>query len=875
MGKTDFRRYTADDMPNTNLGGLTEAQLKALLDSVPVPVFVKNSQGDVVLVNQAWEAAMGVSLGDLNNGNGIFFTPAQMAIFRKRDLEAFAARRAIDFQEAYRSAHLPGSRMGQTSIRPLYDNTGAPLFLVGTTLDITEQQQLAKQAECERKLLELLTRDTPLQSIMDAYTRDYEGIFEGVKCSILLLDASGEHLRHSTAPSLPAAYCQAIDGVAIGPNVGSCGTAAFTGKDTLVSDIASDPRWADYKDLALSYGLQACWSIPILSTKGKVLGTFANYYGTPRSPQANELQAIQRGAYLIGMAIEHTLDAQRSLADQAAVRESASHVQAILDNMADGVITITEYGVVESFNKAASTIFGFAAAEVLGQNLSMLMPEPQRTQHDDYLRHYKATGVAHVVGFNREVQGRRKNGEEFPISLSVSRVLRAGQPTFVGLVRDITQRRHDEEEIRRLAFYDPLTALPNRRLLLDRVKQALATSERSGQHGALMFLDLDHFKQLNDMLGHDVGDELLKQVAVRLRHCVREGDSVARLGGDEFVVLLESLSGQAEDAAAQAESIANKIMTSLGRPYMLHGHHHSSTPSIGIVIFLNGRHETMEELLKKADVAMYQAKAAGRNALRFYDPVMQAAAAARSAMERDLRSALEHGEFVLHYQIQVNAQGVTEGAEALIRWQHPQRGMVFPGDFIALAEETGLILPMGRWVLKTACDQLTAWATQPDKVHWKVAVNVSALQFAQPDFVAQLFAVLDATGANPMRLKLELTESILARDVDDIIVKMTAIKEHGVGFSLDDFGTGYSSLSYLKRLPIDQLKIDRSFVRDLHTDANDAAIARTVVALGHSLGLHVIAEGVETAEQRDLLMSFGCDAFQGYFFGRPAPMESP
>jgi EAL domain-containing protein (putative c-di-GMP-specific phosphodiesterase class I) len=313
-------------------------------------------------------------------------------------------------------------------------------------------------------------------------------------------------------------------------------------------------------------------------------------------------------------------------------------------------------------------------------------------------------------------------------------------------------------------------------------------------------------------------------------------------------------------------------MASLGLPYVLLGHHHRSTPSVGIVIFPNEALDNIDELLKKADAAMYQAKGAGRNTLRFYDPVMQAAADARATMERDIRSGIALGEFVLHSQIQVNASGAVEGAEALLRWNHPVRGTVSPAEFIPLAEDTRLILPLGHWVMQTACEQIARWAAVPEKRRWKVSVNVSALQFAQADFVEQLLSVLRATGADPHCLRLELTESILAKDVDDIIVKMAAIKSQGVSFSLDDFGTGYSSLSYLKLLPLDELKIDQSFVHDLATDANDAVIARTVIALGHSLGLHVIAEGVETAQQRDTLLEYGCDAFQGYFFGRPVPV---
>jgi predicted signal transduction protein with EAL and GGDEF domain len=365
----------------------------------------------------------------------------------------------------------------------------------------------------------------------------------------------------------------------------------------------------------------------------------------------------------------------------------------------------------------------------------------------------------------------------------------------------------------------------------------------------------------------------LQQVAKRLQASLREGDIVARVGGDEFVLVLETLGTKSVDAAARAESIANTVMGSLGQPYSLQGKAHHCTPSIGIAMFLNDQ-DTLEGLLKQADAGMYQAKSAGRNKACFFDPAMQAAAMARSALEDALRQGLARDEFLLHYQIQVGSGGHITGAEALVRWNHPAQGMVPPGQFIPLAEDTGVILPLGQWVMEAACTQLAAWALKKATAHWSMAVNVSALQFSQPDFVAQVALALAKSGAQPYLLKLELTESMLVGNVEEIILKMNALRERGVRFSLDDFGTGYSSLSYLKRLPLAQLKIDQSFVRDLLTDPNDAVIASTIINLGHSLGLKVIAEGVETQGQYEALVSMGCDAFQGYFFGRPAPAAS-
>jgi diguanylate cyclase (GGDEF)-like protein/PAS domain S-box-containing protein len=570
---------------------------------------------------------------------------------------------------------------------------------------------------------------------------------------------------------------------------------------------------------------------------------------------------------------ERKLAEQCVQSSQESLRESAVWVKTILDNVTECIITMDAQGLLESFNQEACNVFSYQPEEVLGRHVSMLISAPHKSQHTGDLERLLMTeGDVRSIGISREIEGQRKDGSVFPLHLWVSKILRKGKPVFIGLLRDVTQRNLDAEEIRHLAFYDSLTGLPNRRLLTDRLQQAVATSARTGRHGALMFLDLDHFKQLNDGKGHAMGDLLLQKVATRLKTKIREADSVARLGGDEFVILLESLSSQALEAAAQARVIANSIHETLGKEYDLDGYPHTSTPSIGITLFLQDQ-ETMEELLKKADVALYQAKAAGRNTARFFDPAMQAASVAHVQLEEELRQGHERNEFILHYQIQVDSAGAPTGVEALVRWNHPVRGLMPPDLFIPLAEESGLILSLGQWVLETACIQLVQFSGKTETAHWTMAINVSASQFAQADFVANVTAALKKTGADPSRLKLELTESILMCDVEAVIVKMNALKAYGVRFSLDDFGTGFSSLSCLKRLPLERLKIDKSFINDILTDPNDAVIVRAVVALGHSLGLQVLAEGVETIDQRNLLTSIGCDAFQGYYFGRPAPAK--
>lgn len=549
----------------------------------------------------------------------------------------------------------------------------------------------------------------------------------------------------------------------------------------------------------------------------------------------------------------------------------------VFENTADAVmITDAEHNIV-AVNRSFQMITGYSEDEAVGRNAALV--KPSIDGKDAYQAIVHTLAVQHR--WQGEIWNRRKSGEVFPVEMTVTAVVgRSGEiERHVAVFNDVTFRKAAEEEIRKLAFYDALTRLPNRRLMLDRLGRALTSSARHHRHGALMLIDLDNFKTLNDTLGHDVGDQLLVEAARRLESCIRKGDTVARMGGDEFVVILEDLDASGL-AAMQAESVARKIQNQLNEPYLLdlalpgeaaNVGSHRCTSSTGIALFIDNS-VSVDELMKRADTAMYQSKAAGRNTLRFFDPDMQAAVTARAALEVDLRRAIDDQQFVLHYQPQLNAENRVIGGEALLRWQHPTRGLVAPNEFIRAAEETGLIIPIGQWVLETVCRQLAEWRATPALANLSLALNVSARQFHNADFVFKVISALEQSGADPQRLKLELTESLLLEDVEDVIDKMILLKEHGTGFSLDDFGTGYSSLSYLKRLPLDQLKIDQSFVRDVLTDANDASIARTVVVLAQNLGLSVIAEGVETEGQRDFLIENGCRAFQGYLFSRPLPL---
>ena len=561
----------------------------------------------------------------------------------------------------------------------------------------------------------------------------------------------------------------------------------------------------------------------------------------------------------------------RDISEQRLANEKM-RIAAIAFETQEAMVVTDAASRILRINQAFTRVTGYTAAEAVGQTPALL----KSGRHDAAFYQEMWQALQASGRWQGEIWNRRKNGEVYPEWLSISAVHdEHGAIThFVSSFLDITQRKEAEEQIQFLAYYDPLTHLPNRRLLNERLEKVLAASSRHRRYGALLFIDLDNFKTLNDTMGHAVGDALLVQVAQRLRQSVRAGDSIARLGGDEFVVLLEDLSPDIHEAIAQIRRATQHMLDTLGAAYTLGEYAHHCTASIGAVPFRDAG-ESIESLLKSADMAMYKAKEAGKNAMRFFDPAMQTEIEQRATLERDLRHALAHGEFLLYLQPQVDRQGKLLGAEALIRWQHPQRGLILPGEFIAVAEDTRLILPIGQWVLNEACRQLAHWQRDRASTQLSLAVNVSAVQFRDASFLDSVAAALRDSDVPAELLKLEITESVLLENTGEAITRMRALKgELGVGLSLDDFGTGYSSLSYLKRLPLDQIKIDRSFVRDIDSNPNDAAIADAVIALGRAFNLTVIAEGVENERQRDALLARGCDAFQGYLFGHPVSVEA-
>ncbi|MBU0688203.1 MAG: EAL domain-containing protein [Gammaproteobacteria bacterium] len=535
----------------------------------------------------------------------------------------------------------------------------------------------------------------------------------------------------------------------------------------------------------------------------------------------------------------------------------------------EALIVTDRHANIIKVNRAFEETTGYSQEEALGKNPRILASG----RHDKAFYQEMWASVLNDGRWSGEVWDRRKGGEIYPKWLTITAVKHLDEIThFVAVFVDITERKKAEEEIRNLAFYDPLTSLPNRRLLQDHLHRALSQSARNDQYGALMFLDLDHFKILNDTKGHEYGDKLLVEVARRLSGCVRDTDTLSRFGGDEFVVLLEGMNVFKEEAVAQAGRIAEKIREALSQPYQLEGVLHRSTPSIGVVLFRGGEVNS-EELLKRADLAMYQSKEAGRNKVTFFEASMQAVLESRTLLEGALRQALPKGELEMYYQLQTDESKALLGAEVLLRWRSAELGMVSPAQFIPMAEQTKLILPIGHWVLENACRQLKLWESHPVLGHMHLAVNISPVQFHQPDFVRQVKEILQESGADPRRLELELTENLVLEDIDEATRKMAALKEIGVRFSMDDFGTGYSSLQYIKRLPIDLLKIDQSFVRDILTDPGDAMMVQTISGMAQNFGFGVIAEGVEEHAQIAPLVARGCGKFQGYLFSRPVPLQ--
>ncbi len=792
----------------------SEMQLRAMFEAEPECVKLMSEDGTVLQMNPAGLRMLEADTPEQVIGHkalGIV-APAHRREFVTLMRRVFAGESAsLEFE----AVGLKGNRRWlETYEVPMRDAQGRITSMLGITRDITERKQIEQKSEV------LMRRH---QALMNS-------ALEGI-------------------------HIMDMDGNIVETNATFCRMLGYTQAEAAKLNVADwDTQWS--REALMERFRQ------LIHLDGALFETRHRR----KDGSVIEVEISTTGAEIDGQ--YYLYASSRDITERKRAEEDLRIAAATFDTQEAIMITSPDARILR-VNQAFRDITGYSAAEVVGQDPSLF-----RSGRHDAAFYRAMWSVLLASGkWSGEIWDRRKDGTIYPKLMTITAVYDQHKQVthYVAIFRDISALKQSEQEIHQLAFYDALTGLPNRRLLLDRLQQAMALGTRTSAYGALLFLDLDHFKTVNDTRGHAAGDKLLVAVARRLQSCVREGDSVARMGGDEFVVVLENLSGVETEAAALTEVIAEKILSELNQPYVLTEFECVSTASIGVSLF-RGHHESAADLLQHTDVAMYQAKAEGRNAIRFFDPHMQTVLEARATLEADLRQALDQQLFRLYYQIQVDRLRRPLGAEVLLRWEHPRRGLVLPGEFIPLAEEIGLIVPIGLWVLQSACAQLRVWQDDPLTRDLTLAVNVSAKQFRQPDFVAQLQRVLQESGANPARLKLELTESTVLGNVADAIGKMHEIKSLGINFSMDDFGTGYSSLQYLKQLPLDQIKIDQTFVRDIATDPNDAAIVQTILAMTEILGFEVIAEGVETEAQREFLDLRGCPAFQGYLFGRPLPL---
>jgi len=941
-----------------------------------------------------------------------------------------------EYDEEYRIVRPDGAiRWIRDRAFPVRDESGTVYRIAGVADDITEVVQARSLERLRRQLMEIiLSVDSSLGDILRRMILEVEKEIPAMMGSILLMDGEGRHLRHGAAPSLPDGYNMAVDGVAIGPRTGSCGTAAFRGERVIVSDIATDPLWEDYRELALSHDLAACWSEPVMDESGKVLGTFAMYYREQKTPHPFELNIIELATGLAAIAIErkqteaerqqrasrvaaeHEATAALALSiggDDCPLNQALGHICEVaadvigvertsvwrlsddgkelrclnlfertsgehssgavlkaseypayfkaiessraltahdarndpntcefrdgylipldIHSMLDAVVRVEgklfgmiclehtqsprrwhddevgfagavsdqvvhallseqnrqatadmelaatvfsaspmgtiitdEHTNILRVNTAFTDITGYSAEEAVGQKPAML----KSGRHDEAFYQNLWTSLKDTGRWEGEIWNRRKSGDVYPQWESIVAVKNSqrGVSHYIASFTDITEKKLSEKHVYRLAHYDALTNLPNRTLLQDRLSQAIAQAKRRDRKIAVLFFDLDNFKLINDTMGHVAGDVLLQLVAGNLNACVREEDTVARLGGDEFVVVLSDITS-VQDVAGVTE----KILSVMREPLPLEDREVNVSFSIGVSLYpddgLDG-----ETLLKRADIALYRAKEGGKDRAAFFTLEMTLALEARQRLEEDMKLALEKKQFVLYYQPQIDlSSGRVTGVEALIRWVHPERGVIPPFEFIPVAEETGLILSIGRWVLEEACRQQHAWKKKG--VNIRMAINLSARQLQDEGLLNVLACVLEAFAVEPGLLELELTETCLMDDPEDAVRLMQDIKNLGLRLAMDDFGTGYSSLSYLKRFAMDTLKIDQSFVRNLPGDGQDAAIATTIITMGHNLGMNVLAEGVETEEQLKFLQEHGCDEVQGYYFSKPLPVE--
>lgn len=723
-------------------------------------------------------------------------------------------------------------------------------FAVSSFMDVSAQLRLEAWQALTLSLVDRMARRAPLHDLLMELVAFVEHELLGARCSLQLLSDDGLRLQVALSPSLPTAYLHALAGLEIGPTAGSCGAAAALGHTIIIPDVLGHPNWAPYRFLAEQHGFRACWSEPVFDEARRVIGTFAVYYDGVREPEADDLELLQQSSSLAALVLE-----------RCRARENMMLAGALFEQGSESVVVTDAAHRIVRVNPAFEKLTGYAAREILGQPPTIVHAAKPQGQGGLPLEE----GLAADGRWQGELLLRRKTGEVVPVWLTVVAVRDAHGAVshYLRTAIDLSEAKAQAERIRQLAFFDPLTSLPNRALVIDRLRQAISSADRRQQSLAVIFVDLNRFKEVNDTLGHAMGDEVLVAVGQRFAKAVRRDDTLGRMGGDEFIVIA--------DGANEAEATvrAERLMECLADPILVREQPFALGASIGVALYpADGL--LPDELMKHADIAMYRAKSAG-GGIRLYQPEMSSGLGERVALARDLRYALKRrDQLALHFQPQFDlATGALSGAEALVRWTHPGLGPISPSTFIPLAEERAMILDLSDWVLQAACAQLAAWRREGRGLPGRLAINFSAHQLDVADALTRTMRVLRVHGVDPAELELELTESALMRNIDHAMKAMHEFREAGMALAIDDFGMGYSSLSYLKRFPVERLKIDMSFVRDMLRDRNDFAIVGSIVAMAKPLNLGTVAEGVEHESQAAALRELGCDHAQGYLFGPP------
>ena len=706
--------------------------------------------------------------------------------------------------------------------------------------------------------------DTPLEQSFDDLTELASKIFSVPMVSLTLVDKDRGWIKSSIGLALTQTK----------RSISFCNYTIEAAQPLIIEDTLKDNRFNNNPLVIGDPKIRFYAGVPLIDADGFSLGAFCIIDRVARELSSEHINLlVSFGKHVMAL---FDLRLEKSKIENILVEREKQNSQLI--SYAEHLLNVQKIAKVGSWEMSLDEnivhcsdemykIFGLnkAVSNLTFNNLIEV------THLDDQAR-LRAAHACTLLGqklFDIEFRVCMQNGEERFVHILAE--VKPGSAMLCGTAQDITERQISINKYTQLALYDGLTGLPNRQLLLDRLSLALTHAKRYSEKGALLYIDLDNFKTLNDTLGHDMGDLLLKLVAIRLTSCVRSSDSVARMGGDEFIILLDKIGQSSEEIITKAQVVADAILKSFEAPFFLKGHTYHSTPSIGVTLFSEQVND-IETMLKRADLAMYKAKSSGKNAVSFFNPEMQELITSQVEFEKDLRNAILNNQFQLYYQPQIDDKNNVVGYEALIRWMHPDKGLLSPSEFILVAEATSLIIPIGKWVMQQACNQLSAWEAT-DRSHLTIAINVSDKQLRHPGFLQMVLGVIDESQANPKKLKFELTESLLIEDIEMAKDKMFQLKEIGIGFSLDDFGTGFSSLYHLKNLPLDQIKIDQSFVKNILSDSNDAAIAYSIISLGKNLGLTVIAEGVETTEQQVFLSHHGCHYFQGYLYGRPLPIS--